>query len=173
MSEHAIMARHILLWIKHSRETIGNLPETYTVGIQSALIDDIEKYCQEQVQERLKKQEEQQEPRTGGIIEPGRLVYEHNEPEALYLPLRAATILPTKVIVDMPKETHDGKLDEAGRMQVCLSGDDSDEFKGKRQVVIMDEAFDGFGMSPTQALSLLAWLIQEQPTLERLAKEPE
>lgn len=71
-----------------------------------------------------------------------------------------------------PAPKHNGKLDERGDRLVRLMGDDGEEFQGNRDVVIMNGRHDeGIVLHPTQALSLLNWLIQEKPELERLAKE--
>lgn len=66
-----------------------------------------------------------------------------------------------------PAQKHDGILDARSShfRSVLLTSE------GDRQVVIMDDTFDGFGITPKQALSLRDWLIQESPELERLAKE--
>lgn len=68
-----------------------------------------------------------------------------------------------------PVRKHDGILDARSQYfrYVLLTNE------GDRQVVIMDNTFDGFGITPAQALSLLAWLKQEESELQRLAKEQE
>lgn len=64
-------------------------------------------------------------------------------------------------------EKHDGILDARSQYFKCVLLTS----EGDRQVVIMDNTFDGFGITPKQALSLRDWLIQESQELERLAKE--
>jgi len=64
-----------------------------------------------------------------------------------------------------PKPKHDGMLDEKLRVQYYRADEESLPLVGTT---------DGTAVSfytPKQALSLLAWLYQEQETLEALAKE--
>ena len=71
-----------------------------------------------------------------------------------------------------PAPKHDGKLDEQGNRLIRIMGDDSEEFLGKREIVIMSGDFmNGIVLNPHQCLSLLAWLEQHRDELERLAKE--
>lgn len=91
-------------------------------------------------------------------------VYIHNKPEC-----RHAAGIPD----DEPK--HDGKLDEQGTYTVGLY-----ENKNARQMSVDIVESDNnllepeyVKLTPAQALSLLAWLRQEEAELQRLAKEQE
>lgn len=68
-----------------------------------------------------------------------------------------------------PATKHDGSLQPASRVYHDVDG-------LRRPVVRIDGEYqtgpeDTVELSPHQALSLLAWLKQEEPELERLAKE--
>lgn len=62
----------------------------------------------------------------------------------------------------MPK--HDGQLDKENKTRVLLDREDN-------QVHIEDVWTDGISFEPAQALSLLAWLKQEEPELRKLVEE--
>lgn len=44
-----VMAITILKWIEYAREAMEKLSETYASDMQSALIEDIEKFCREKL----------------------------------------------------------------------------------------------------------------------------
>lgn len=70
------------------------------------------------------------------------------------------------------REKHDGKLDEDENYSVSHSTERSN---GRFHYVYIEGKFnlgdDEISLTPPQALSLLAWLKQEEATLEQLAKE--
>lgn len=73
-----------------------------------------------------------------------------------------------------PAQKHDGKLDEQGNRRVRIMGDDGEEFRGKRDVLIANGKLDdGIVLKPNQFLSLMDWGDQNRDELQRLAKEQE
>jgi hypothetical protein len=95
------------------------------------------------------------------------IIYEHIK---VVLTLSQASLVDRWLNRSALAPKHDGILDGQGFMHVRITSDDPD-LKGKRQVVIMDDTFDGWGMSPGQFLSLMKWGEQNREEIERLAKE--
>ncbi len=62
----------------------------------------------------------------------------------------------------MSEQEHDGNLGESYRVHWHYD-----------EVVVEDEGAEYVGLTPKQALSLLAWLVHEQKKLEQLAQEQE
>ena len=69
----------------------------------------------------------------------------------------------------MPVSKHDGKLDKDGDAKVQYGA----AYPGEEGVYVIDVSHDAVYLNPSQALSLLAWLQQEEAKLHRLAKEQE
>src|SRR6266704_142139 len=67
----------------------------------------------------------------------------------------------------VPKEKHDGKLDKVGKVRVWF---DSEVPFDDGSVHLGNDWGGGISLMASEALSLLAWLKQEQDTLERLAQ---
>lgn len=81
-------------------------------------------------------------------------IHIHNKPEC-----RHAAGIPD----DEPK--HDGKLDKQGEVEV--------EIRDNAIIMLSHPGQDDLILTPTQALSLLVWLKQEEPTLQKLVEEEE
>lgn len=71
-----------------------------------------------------------------------------------------------------PAPKHDGKLDGHGDATASY-GKVYHSYKKEVQGVHIDKLDDGVCLDPQQALSLLAWLRQEESALEQLVKEQE
>lgn len=90
--------------------------------------------------------------------------------DATGTPYPVGVVPSIKLCYGHPVQKHDGNLDRDDRMTV--------QFAHEKYVEVRDsESERGFPygdsllFDPAQALSLLAWLKQEEATLERLAKE--
>lgn len=66
---------------------------------------------------------------------------------------------------------HNGKLDEQGKHEVSYWPQDAPEFVCIEETDDLRDEPDFAQLTPAQALSLLAWLKQEEATLQKLASE--
>ena len=80
--------------------------------------------------------------------------------------------LSCREMASLPVEKHDGKIGDKSRYSVVW-GREYRSGKQVKGVSIADGCDDHVYLDPNEALSLRDWLIQESPTLERLAKEQE
>lgn len=85
------------------------------------------------------------------------------------VPYPIAPVPPIRLCLGHPEPApkHDGKLDGDGDAKVQYGA----AYPGERGIYVVDTTDDdSVYLSPAQALSLLAWLKQEEAELQRLAK---